>query len=112
MIRCSLVLLISVLAGCSGYLSEDYEDFKLRVAQEHPVGSSLGSLEKHFRARGYKKTGAFWIPTPDRPNPLPTCYQRNLTYGFWAGGRRAVCVRAGKDQTIAEIETYQLVAGL
>lgn len=112
MLRCGLLLVIFVLAGCSGYLSEDFEEFKLRVAQEHPVGSSVSSLEKQFLSRGYKETGAFWKPTPHRPDPLPICYRKNLTYGFWAGGQRAVCVRAGETPTITEIETYQLVAGL
>lgn len=100
------------LAGCSGYLAGDFDEFKIHVAENYPVGSSVDKLERDLRKRGFRETGPVFISTGAALEPLPVCFQRNLSYGFWAGGQRSVCVRLNDDRTTAEIESYQLVAGL
>lgn len=98
--------------GCSGYLAEDFQEFQFRVADKYEIGSSAVELDQELRKSGFKKGGPAFIPTPRHPEPLPTCYQKRLVYGFWAGGRRVVCVDMDTDQMITEIDIFQLVAGL
>ena len=107
-----LALLCLPLSGCSGYLVEDFETFRSRIAEDYPVGSSEDMLARDLRRHGFRKSGPAFIPTANDPDPLPVCFNRNMSYGFWAGGRRWVCARLDENQTITEIKTYELVAGL
>jgi len=77
----------------------------------YPVGSLVSTLESDLERRGFRKSGPAHKATAHRPEPLPQCLVRGLTYGFWAGGHRFVCYRP-EGGKIEEIEVFQLVAGL
>ena len=112
--RAKLLLLLSAfwIAGCSGYLAENYDSFKANVASEYPVGSEVAVLSDDLMRRGFRLSGPAWKPTQLNPDPLQNCLKKTLIYGFWASGHRYVCFEPTAEGQIAEIRVFQLVAGL